>query len=172
MPERIRPKHLLLSFGLGAFSGFLAVVGEIGFIGNTLPLALADMTLWTLLLASIVAPLVEESVKPVGLFVAYQEDRPNLTIQQWALLGLMAGLGFALLEDILYVLSIVPFGADAALTLLGMRLLFPVHMICTTLTGIGYGLWVKTRQPMHFILFIAIAMCIHGLFNFSASVVG
>jgi len=171
-PPKIRGRHVALAMGVGAIAGAFAMLGETGYIVPSFALALIDPLFFSLLTVAIVAPLVEEAVKPIGLMVVWHEEQPDFRLVQWALLGFMAGLGFALMEDALYMYGVASWGWGTMLMLLGTRLLFPVHMLCTTLTGTGYGLWTKTKNPWHFIFFLAVAMCIHGFFNFAVSVVG
>jgi RsiW-degrading membrane proteinase PrsW (M82 family) len=165
-------KHLALSFVAGAASSGLATIGEMA-LGMDLSLQeTGTISALSFALVVLVAPIVEECVKPLGVLLIQKEERPALTMNDWAMLGLFAGLGFALLEDFLYAAGALTAGADAALALLGLRLLLPLHLIASTLTGVGIGMYQRTGRPLNFAVMLVPAICLHALFNFAAVVVG
>jgi RsiW-degrading membrane proteinase PrsW (M82 family) len=169
MPPR---RYMGIAFALGALSAGLAIAGEFGFGGALLPFSATEVDLGTIVLVAVVAPLIEELVKPIGLLLIHKEERPSLTMMDWALLGLFAGLGFALLEDALYTLNMAQYGTGAMLVLMGTRLAFPLHLITTTLAGAGYGLYARSGKPADFARYLVLAMLVHGAFNFAVTVVG
>jgi RsiW-degrading membrane proteinase PrsW (M82 family) len=123
-------------------------------------------------MAVIVAPFVEELAKPIGLYFIRSEEKPDFKLGDWALLGAMAGLGFAMVENFLYAATVLSYGADVSAMLLGLRFLLPLHMIATAISGYGVGLWAKTGNAKYFAACISVSMLLHGLFNLAASVVG
>ena len=169
---RITAGHVLIAFGMGALSACIASWGEMGLSINTIPFMLTDPTLATIFLAVIIAPIVEEMAKPLGLYLLQGEERPRFTVRQWTLMGAIAGFGFATIENILYAASVYTYGADASLWLFVLRAFMPLHMIATALVGMGYGLWVKTKNPKYFAASMVWAMLLHALFNLSAVMIG
>ncbi len=164
-------KYLALAFAAGAASSGLATVGEMA-LGMDTSLQAGAISALSFVLVVLVAPIVEECVKPLGVLLIQKEERPALSMADWAMLGLFAGLGFALLEDFLYATAALTAGADAALALLGLRLLLPLHLVASTLTGVGIGMYQRTGRPLDFAVMLVPAICLHALFNFAAVVVG
>ena len=95
-----------------------------------------------------------------------------MTADEWALLGAMAGFGFMVLENIMYSASVSLYGWEASLTLLFLRFMLPLHMIASAVAGFGFGLWVKNRNGLYFLICLMIAIILHGLFNLAAVLVG
>jgi len=158
-------KFVLTAFGLGAFSGMFALLAN-SFYGMNAAILVRFDTTWTiLLLVCVVAPLVEELVKPFGLYMIEQEEQPDLSVRDWAVLGAFAGLGFATVENLLYGFGVAYLGGEAFLLLVAMRYGLPLHIISTSIAGAGYGMWTMTRDPMYFVRYIAVSMALHGAFN-------
>ncbi len=153
-------------------SAFVAIWGEYGLMFNNFGVVFLDPTALAVFSAVMVAPLVEELAKPLGLYIIQGEEEPKLSLQNWVLLGAISGLGFAVLENILYASSVMVYGTDIALSLLLLRFLLPLHMVASAITGLGFGLWIKTKNGFYFVICIFIAMLIHAMFNFSAIFVG
>lgn len=158
--------YVIASFGMGVLSGLVAVWAEIYYgIMIGFPLAFTIPEFWYYLIAAcIIAPFVEELAKPIGLYLIKIEEKPRLSPFQWILLGLCAGLGFKLIEDVLYALA----ASDMALFVIGVRSLFPVHLIGTSIAGFGIALWDASDDLSHFFYAILISMLIHGFYNFLA----
>ena len=170
--KKLPLSYLAIAFGLGAVSGLIAIWGEMGLMLNNFGINFLEATAITVFSAVIVAPLVEELAKPLGIYLIQGDEEPDLTLQNWVVLGATGGLGFAVLENILYASNVLSFGSDVALSLLLLRFLLPLHMVASSITGLGFGLWVKTRKGIYFVICIFIAMLIHALFNFAAIFVG
>ena len=174
MPN-LTSKHVAIALGFGALSTLIASWGELGFmmdIGQLPSTFIENPDPVTILLAVIIAPFVEELAKPLGLYFLRYEEKPNLNLQEWALLGALAGLGFAIVENVMYASGVLQYGNEAAAMLLLLRFMLPLHMIASAVTGYGFGLWVKTKNTKYFAGCLAVAMLLHGLFNLAASVVG
>ncbi len=172
--EKLTLAHALICLGLGAISGFIAGYANVAYGGFAAPFYFINPTLFILVLVSVVAPFVEESIKPLGLYLLKEEERVSFAIKDWALLGTLAGLGFGLLENSLYALEASAYGATVAATLLGLRTLLciPLHMVATAITGFGLGLWARTGNAKYFLKFLVVAILIHGLYNFTVTVAG
>ncbi len=165
-------RFIMTAFGLGAISGLIAGWGEMGLMFNNMAIMFLEPTLITVFMAVIIAPLVEEIAKPLGLYIIQGEEEPDLEIQDWIILGAVAGFGFAVLENILYAFNVLSFGPDIAASLLFLRFLLPLHMVASAIAGLGFVLWVKTKKGIYFIICLFVAMLIHALFNFTAIFVG
>jgi len=163
----------ILALFAGGVSGFVASITNTVYFFSSVVFLMVSPSLFILFVVSVIAPLVEESAKPFYLYLLKLEDRPMFTVGQWTMLGFAAGLGFALMEDVIYISRIIPGnGLDAGLRLLLLRLSFPVHMMGTALAGAGIGLWQRTNRVTHFTNLIVISMVIHGLYNATVSLVG
>ncbi|KXA89919.1 hypothetical protein AKJ57_04710 [candidate division MSBL1 archaeon SCGC-AAA259A05] len=158
--------HLLICSGLGALAGLVAGYSNMLYGGLISPIHSTSPDVYIFILASIVAPISEESIKPLGLYLLKEEEGVSLNLENWILLGLLAGFGFWLLENGLYTIGVAAkYGSTAGLTLLGIRSLFPVHMFTTSIVGFGIGLWEKSRNIIKFLKFLVLAIVIHGSFN-------
>lgn len=172
----LKTRHLLMAFGFGAISTLVASWASLGLMLDILPVTLptnmGEATTVTILMAVIVAPFIEEMAKPIGLYFLQAEEKPVLELKEWALLGAMAGFGFAVVENFLYAATVLTDGAEVSLWLLGLRFLLPLHIIATAISGFGFGLWVKTRNAKYFAACIFVSMLLHASFNLAASLVG
>jgi len=145
-----------LVFLWGAFGAtFLAILGSV--VGESvLTLAMGEKNpLLAGTTASIVAPLVEESTKGVGLLFVFALSM--WWLREWdgpmdgAILGGVVGLGFTLTEDILYVASATAKdGAGGGITLVFLRTVLAGlgHASFTAMTGLGLGIAVVARRPL------------------------
>lgn len=172
--ERLKASHVLTCLGLGAISGFIAGWANVSYLGLAVPLFFIRPDLFVIFVVSVIAPLIEEPIKPLGLYFLKEEEKIVLHPRDWILLGTFAGLGFGLLENGVYAFQASVYGAAAALTLLGLRTLLslPLHMIATTISGFGVGLWARTGNARYFLKFLVMAMFIHGFYNFTVTMVG
>ncbi len=171
--DRARRAHYLIVFGIGAIGGFIAAFGESLYVGLAAPTILINVSLFELALAVAIAPLVEESTKPLGLLLLKEEEKLRFNLPTWALLGSLAGIGFGFAENVFYFLGVLGSGWSVALSLLLMRglLTAPLHGMTTTLTGFGIGLWQKAGDPRRLVALLVVAMVIHGSFNLMASLI-
>ena len=172
----MRPRHILIAFGFGMLSTLVASWASLGMMLDTmvvmLPATYDGGDLMMILMAVIVAPFVEELAKPMGLYFMHAEERPDLELREWAVLGAMAGLGFMVVENFLYAFTFLTYGSGASILLLGLRFMMPLHVIATAISGYGFGLWVKTGKAKYFAGCMLAAMLLHGAFNLAAMVVG
>ncbi len=171
----LHPKraHYLIALGIGAIAGGIAAFGETIYLSLAFPILFFDRSLIPIVVATAIAPLVEEPAKPLGLFLLKEEERLSFDLAGWTLLGSLAGVGFGFAENIVYSIGVLKFGLDVSLTLFLMRSLLtaPLHGVTTTMTGFGIGLWQKTGRARLLIMFLVIAMTIHGSFNLLASLI-
>jgi RsiW-degrading membrane proteinase PrsW (M82 family) len=172
----IRPRHVAIALVFGGLSTLIASWGELGLMLDAFPMispvTLRQPTALIIILVSVIAPFVEELAKPLGLYFIQGEEKPNFQVKEWALLGALAGLGFAIIENFMYAATLLPFGTEPALNLLFLRFLMPLHMIASCIAGWGFGMWMKTRNAKYFAVCLFVAMLLHGLFNLAATIVG
>jgi RsiW-degrading membrane proteinase PrsW (M82 family) len=102
--------------------------------------------------ANIIAPVVEELVKAVilvVLFLAYRREFDN--VLDGIVYGAMVGLGFAFVENILYlggeVLDGGSIGSVVSLWLFRAGLFGLNHSMFTAMTGAAFGLARSLKQP-------------------------
>ncbi len=174
--DKLKKSHLLISLGLGGLIGFLCAWVETFYMVPALPLffVTGNFNIIMLVSACIIAPFVEELSKPIGVYLIKMEEKPLLSVKNWMILGTFAGLGFGLMENVMYTLSaFAAAGANAGLLLLLLRTLLciPLHMIATTISCFGFGLWANTGKIKYFISCLLVSMLIHGSYNFIASII-
>ena len=160
--------HYLFCFMLGALSGFVAAWGNTLYIGIYAPFIWVSRKAASWLGACLIAPVIEELVKPLGLFMLRSEERVKLPTIEWAKLGLVAGLGFALLENSFYVVrALLEQGVAVALVLLAVRtvLSLPMHVVNTSVVGYGFGWWSNTNEPARYGICLSLAIVHHGVYN-------
>jgi RsiW-degrading membrane proteinase PrsW (M82 family) len=166
--DRYEPEpKMLLAMGL-AWGGFVATVAAlvIQLIGGY---AIGFSEAETL---SFVAPLSEEASKGAFLLLLLWWRRHELDgILDGIVYAGMVGVGFAFIENILYLASSASGGAEALGATFVVRCLASpfAHPLFTTFTGIGVGIAVGARSPM--VRFVAplvgylVASLTHGLWN-------
>ncbi len=142
--------------------------------------ALAGFQAGDLFSAIVSAPIFEEAFKGIALFIFFLWRKDEFdNIVDGVLYAAMLGLGFAMVENVIYYGR--EFGAEG---LQGSLILFAIrglalpflHPLCTAMTGIGLG---YTRQSTKgclrylapFLGYFA-AVTLHGVWNLSASLGG
>ena len=128
--------------------------------------------------AVISAPLVEELAKGLALVVFFLWKRDEFdNVLDGIIYAAMAGLGFAMTENILYYgRALATGGIGASLFTFVLRgVVSPfAHPLFTSMTGIGLGIARQARKgsPLKWLApigGICLAMFLHFLWNFSAS---
>jgi RsiW-degrading membrane proteinase PrsW (M82 family) len=157
-----------------------AVVAVVGaFLLNTFGLKLLVEARWTNPLetgAVYLAPITEETLKGLGILAIYLFRRREFDgiIDGIVYAGLI-GAGFAFSENILYLGQAYTVYGDEGLTstFIVRCLMGPFgHPLFTSMTGIGIGIAVSTRDPAVRVLAVlggwVCAVVLHGLWNLSA----
>lgn len=178
---------LVVAFLWGAVPAvILALVLEIGAGLPLKDLILADQSR-EVAESTLIGPLIEESVKAiilVVLFLAYKREFDD--VLDGIVYGAMVGLGFALVENVLYLQSAaysdVPEGGPPdlgnmfSLWILRAGLFGLNHSMFTAFTGAALGLarslklgWQRGVVP---VLGLGVAMLFHGVHNLLTSLVG
>lgn len=154
--------NLLISFFLGILSIIPAFFIERAFAGN-FGNSLVDQTI----MAFFVVALTEEACKFAVLrFYAYNRksfDEPFDGI----VYGVMASMGFATLENILYVLSSAEAGQGYQVALLRMFLSVPAHATFGVLMGyhVGRAKFEPGRRTVLMLLGLGWAVFFHGAYD-------
>ncbi len=171
--NRPRRAHYLIAIGMGATVGTLAAFGESFYVFSAIPVLFFGQSLFSVVVAVAIAPLVEEPSKSLGLLLLKEEEKLEFDLQSWAMLGALAGIGFGFAENVVYALSVRQFGVGVSLALFLMRglLTAPLHGMTATMTGFGVGLWQKGGDPRKLLVLLVIAMIIHGSFNLFVSLI-
>jgi RsiW-degrading membrane proteinase PrsW (M82 family) len=129
------------------------------------PQALLDLltpgtALIALILVGVIAPLVEETTKTLGVALLGLRLKPAPA--RAFLMGVASGAGFALAENLLNSAVISSLWVPGVLSRLAATLL---HCATGGLTGWGWGeLWGK-RRPRRLLLAFAGALGLHGAWN-------
>lgn len=142
--------------------------------------ALAGLEVGDLFSAIISAPIFEEGFKGVALFIFFLWRKDEFdNIIDGVLYAAMLGLGFAMVENVIYYgREFASGGLEGSLALFAIRgLALPfIHPLCTAMTGIGLGYARQStkgclRYASPFLGYFA-AVTLHGIWNLSASLGG
>ena len=161
------PKWRILAFLIAALGGVLGVLGAI----------IQELSQGFLLIAFVAAPMIEEVMKPSGVYILLARWPKVLTSRIYtALLAAVGGLSFAVVENIIYLQfyfpehtqTLVVFRYSACLTM---------HVVCSFILGFGINqkLLASVRGEIPLLQgnkkFFVIPMIIHSLFNIMAVLV-
>jgi len=120
------------------------------------------------ILAVVVAPIVEEFAKPLGIYFIRKEIDE---IEDGLIYGAVAGLGFAATENLIYGVRFWDDGLIVLISLFYIRTIGSslLHASATSLTGYGYSAKIIKKQSFLSILpFFLLAIAAHSLFNLFA----
>ncbi len=160
-------KWRFFGFFMAALGGILGVLGAI----------IQEWSQGSLLVAFVAAPMIEEVMKPSGVYLLLVRWPKMLTSRIYtAFLAAVGGLCFALVENILYLQfyfpehtqTLVVFRYSACLTM---------HVVCSFILGFGINqeLLASVRGEVPLLKgnkkFFFIPMIIHSLFNIMAVLV-
>lgn len=174
--EREPFRFIIAMFMWGVMSTFIAFT-----INTTLSLFLGvavDPTLSALLIAVLIAPIVEETAKGTGLLIISGHHEYD-GVLDGIIYGFAIGMGFAAVENWLYFASNASPIAVGGLPEWAYNILYRsilcslAHGCFTATTGAVIGLF-KQRKNLRdyaftgFIFGLPLAIFLHGLFNFSA----
>ena len=122
--------------------------------------------------AVLAAPLVEEGAKGFALFLLFFWQRHEFdNVIDGILYATMVGLGFAMMENVIYYGEALQRGTDASrLTFMVRGVLTPfAHPFFTSMTGIGLGLARESTHPRVRVLAPVMGLCsailLHSLWN-------
>ena len=160
-------KWHVLALLIAAGGGVLGVLGAI----------IQEWSQGSLLVAFVAAPMIEEVMKPCGVYLLLVRW-PEVLISRLytALLAAVGGLSFAVVENIIYLQFYFP---EHTQTLVAFRYsaCLAVHVVCSFILGFGINqkLLASIRGEIPFLKgnkkFFFIPMIIHSLFNIMAVLV-
>jgi len=130
-----------------------------------------DPTLEALLLAVIIAPVVEELVKSTGVFTAY--GRLN-EIEDGIIYGAAVGLGFAVTENILYFVVAFSEGIEVLFLTMVIRSVtsMVLHLSASSISGYGISrarILGSHGRSVSWLPYVGMAIVLHASFNLLAS---
>ena len=169
--EEEPPKLLLKVFILGALSCIPAAILET--VGDMLVTGVAwDELSYAIGLFMLVVPFSEEGVKYLAMRSVRKRPEFNYTFDG-IVYGVMASLGFATLENVLYVVGLFDIGVAFARAFLSV----PLHCVCGVFMGYYYGmahrykaLGQNSSARTNRVLALVVPALIHGLYDFAMSV--
>lgn len=170
---------VLKAFAWGAvFSVIIALIfsvilivtlGQIDPLNDFLAKRFTDVP--TIIGALIVAPIVEEAAKGIGV----RAGRPQIqALVDGLVYGAAAGLGFSATENLFYGIAALLSpngGATASLVTIAIRSFSSSFLHASATAVVGYGLakiWL-TRKTWAFVPYYLIAVVMHATFNFLVS---
>lgn len=172
--EREPLRAVLITFLYGGSVGvgvavLLHVLFEFGFHQTGTPIPISG----AILAAVIIAPIVEEIAKGLGLGLV---NREMDELEDGIIYGAAIGLGFAATENFVYGLTALAEGGfGSALTTILARVFSSMllHASTTAIVGFGYGMAVR-RGGVAFEAFPHLlgAMLLHAAYNFLVSIGG
>lgn len=123
------------------------------------------------LLAVVIAPVVEEFIKPLALRLRSVKNQLS-ELEDGLIYGAVAGLGFSATENLLYGYSFLSEGFIIFLALMAMRSFGGclLHASATALTGYGFGKTMMKQSSFLGVLpYFLLAIFLHGSYNFLVS---
>lgn len=117
-----------------------------------------------------IAPIVEEAVKPLGVYRLRNSKAFNEP-DDGAVYGAAAGLGFAATENLMYgVRSLAMYGLEVYIITVVFRAVSStlIHASATGFTGYGIGKWKFGTPSIVIPASYLLAVLIHATFNFFA----
>jgi protease PrsW len=179
-PDQLRSLYLAFAVG-GVFSLGLAFViesamvsvlfGEGGLLSRPFwSLDPQDPSFQLIVLACVVAPLVEELTKAWGVMLF----RGKLSeLKNGLVYGAAVGLGFAALENVLYESSAITIGLDVFVGTAVLRALTStfLHASATAISGFGISrkiVLANKGQKVSWLPYYGLAVLLHGSFNLLA----
>jgi hypothetical protein len=76
--------HCIIALGVGALGGFIAAFGEALYLGVAAASLFVSASLFALAVSVAIAPLVEESTRPLGLFLLKEDQKLRFEPPTWA----------------------------------------------------------------------------------------
>ncbi|MFW5904111.1 MAG: PrsW family intramembrane metalloprotease [Candidatus Saliniplasma sp.] len=129
---------------------------------------LEDRTVQTLIIVCVIAPIVEEFTKVLGVFSA---KGAIISLEDGFILGAATGLGFAATENLLYEsTTFFQDGFQAFVVIVIVRSIASTLLHGSASAVAGYGVSKGYLTNKHsFIPYYLIAVIMHGSFNYLAS---
>lgn len=170
--ERYAPEpwsSVLLAFAWGATGAIVLalVLSAVLAVGSVRPVGVSS----ALVSAVVVAPLVEEATKGLGLRWVSDE---HVEAEDGLVYGAAAGLGFSATENLAYgVTAYFDGGLDPLVWTIGLRTFTSSLLHASASALVGYALWrgrAGSGSTALVAVFYAAAVLLHAVFNVAASV--
>lgn len=172
---RREPGHALSGAFLWGATGaaFLALIVNTFASGSIVRPYLQDDTMTGLVVAIVVAPLVEETVKPLVLYMGSVRKHTDEPVDG-LIYGAIAGLGFSATENLLYEVAALIESGFAAWVMTAIARTFSsslLHATATAVTGYGIARYLTGKIPLIGVVpyFLGAAL-MHAAFNTLASI--
>jgi len=128
-----------------------------------------DLALQTIIMAVIIAPIVEETAKASGV-----PRRRILELEDGFVYGAAVGLGFAATENMLYLISALTDSVEAFILTAIVRAFTStlLHASASAIAGFGIALAIIARRQgrsISWLPYLGLAMLLHAVFNLFAS---
>jgi len=186
--DRYKPQRILVWFLAVLWGSCVAVTGAYylnNWVGSHMAVVDETSGLAPARLAVFVAPFVEEGMKACVIFLIASVDRNRFTSRvSGAVIGGLAGAGFAFTENIIYYARVVVYGSyttgagnvmDQLAQIVYQRGVVTCfgHPLFTMMTGIGIGFAVTSRSKIVRVIApvagYLMAALLHMFFNWSAT---
>lgn len=133
-----------------------------------LAISLQNSSLFSLVTAVLIAPIVEEFTKPLAFRLRSVKTQIN-ELEDGLIYGAIAGLGFSATENLLYGWNSLTEGLFAFLLLIAIRSFGAclLHASATALTGYGYGKTILGHTSfIRVIPYFLLAIIVHSSYNY------
>lgn len=124
-----------------------------------------------LALALVVAPIVEEAAKALGIVAVASVRRHTDEVADGIIYGAAIGLGFSATENLFYELTALGAGGQTAYIMTAIARTFSsslLHATATAITGYGMARWLSGKSrfgPFAVIPWYLLAVILHSAFN-------
>jgi len=162
---------IFICFIWGASIAIIASIFLELFLEISLTASIQSTNLFGLSTAIIIAPFVEELVKPFALRTRIVK-REIKELEDGLIYGAVAGLGFSATENLFYGYDFLSEGLVVFLILIIVRSFGGclLHASATALTGYGYGkTLINGTSKFRIVPYFIIAVFAHALYNFLVS---
>jgi len=157
---------------------FAFVVAAAGGVFGILGAIIQELSQGSFLVAFVAAPMIEEVMKPSGVYILLVRWPQVLTSRIYtALLAAVGGLFFAVVENIIYLQFYFPEHTQT-LVMFRYSACLTMHVVCSFILGFGINqkLLASVRGEIPLLKgnkkFFLIPMVLHSLFNIMAVLVG
>jgi RsiW-degrading membrane proteinase PrsW (M82 family) len=114
------------------------------------------------MLLAVVAPLIEEGAKSIGVPLLALATRRKPALAQGWLWGIAVGTGFAIAEGLFNGAANLPFWAGIVLLRVGAT---AMHLGTAGITGLGWARTLASRRPWPLLGSYLTSVTLHGLWN-------
>lgn len=152
------------------------LVALLGGLFGILGAAYTELVYGSILVAFVGAPIIEEVMKPAGVYLLLVKRPAVLRSQRYtAFLAGLGGLAFAVVENLVYLNLYIP-DPSPTLVLWRYTVCIGIHTVCSFIAGHGINdkLLAAVRGEVKFLSFdkrfFVFAMVLHSLYNIFAVV--